>query len=149
MFKVTTWSYPWHHPNNYICNDLTAITIVIRILQLNLNYLPYLCDDSGLLCQVQYVSCRCPESRPGYPELMSLTHFRSEYLSGVWTPTGLGVGKSLSALTYFWQLFTSHTVQCGPMTVIFYKVGCQVDTVISLQGGIINGFFLVLKGLIN
>ena len=38
----------------------------------------------------------------------------------VWAPTGLGVEMSLSALTYFWQLFTNHIVQCGHMSVNFY-----------------------------
>ena len=75
------------------------------------------CDDSGEQCQVQYDSCWCPESRPGYLELMSLVHYRVECLSGfehlqVWVP--------LSALTYFRQLFTNHTVQCGHMSVLFY-----------------------------
>ena len=32
---------------------------------------------------------------------MSLVHFRSEYLSGIWAPTGLRVEMSLSDLTYF------------------------------------------------
>ena len=105
----------------------------------------YNCDDSGQLCQVQYDSCCCPELRPGYPELMSLVHFRFEYLSDIWTPTVLGVEVSLSALmTYFWQLFRNRTVQCGHVGVSFYEVGSQVymfkDIFISLRDDIISGF---------
>ena len=102
------------------------------------------CDDSGQLCQVQHDSCWCPGCATGYWGLVSLVHFRVEYLSDIWTHTGaLGVEVSLSALTYFWQLFTSHTVQCGHMGVSFNWVGSQVNVFISHRGGIINGFTCV------
>ena len=42
--------------------------------------------------------------RPGYPELMSLVHFKVEYLSDIWTPTGVWVLKCHSVL---WPIFDS------------------------------------------
>ena len=55
----------------------------------------------------------------------------------------LGVEMSLSALTYFWQLFTNHTVQCRHMGVSFNWVGSQINVFISHRGGIIDGFTCV------
>ena len=100
------------------------------------------CDDSDQLSHVQYGSCWCPESQPGYPELMRLTSFRSECLSGIWARTGLCVEIPLSALTYFWQ-FTNRPVQYGHMSVSFYWVGSWVNVFILHRGGIIDGFTCV------
>ena len=71
-------------------------------------------------CHAQHDGCWCPDCATGYWGFVSLAHFGFEYLSDIWTLTGLGVDVSLSTLTQFWQLFTNHTVQCGHMDFSFY-----------------------------